>query len=70
MVVRHRPLESCRFTSYHTKDVRSDVGTVSQTSQHDESFLQQLKELETYKQDRQLEISRMREEMRANGEAC
>lgn len=57
-------LQSCGSTSYHTDDEWSGAGIVSQTPQPDEPFLCQLEDLDSRKQDRLTEITRMREELR------
>lgn len=62
-------LESRGSTSYYDDNVWSRAGTMSQTPQPDKSFLCQLEDLEPHEQDREAEITSIKEEIRATVEA-
>ena len=60
--VRHLPEESRGSTSCHPDDGGSGGGMVSQTSSPDESLLHQINDLQTREQDRQADLTRLRED--------
>ena len=64
-VVRHLPEESRGSTSCHADDGGSGGGMVSRTSPPDESLLRRLDDLQSREQDRQTELTRLREDYEA-----
>ena len=63
--VRHLPEESRGSTSCYADDGGSGGGMVSRTSPTDESLLRRIDELQSREQDRQTELTRLREDVEA-----
>ena len=63
--VRHLPEESRGSTSCHADDGGSGGVMVIQTSPPDEYLLRRIDDLQSREQDRQLELTRLREDVEA-----